>query len=130
MSALNHECGERGFHIHCRDQPIKAEHLSLSLKEIGFEDALKRAVPLYQLSGAFWSNSGSTRQFVGGITAERNEVRHLVWIDAISLPDLFRANARYFPAPRRVEDCRARRGELKRIPIAARHQCRAATTLL
>src|SRR3984957_8264637 len=62
--------------------------------------------------------------------AERNKVRHLVWIDAVSLPDLLRPDARYFPAPRRVQDRRARRGELKRIPIAARHQCRAACALL
>jgi hypothetical protein len=54
----------------------------------------------------------------------------LVGINAISLPDLFAPNTRYFAAPRRVEDRRARRGELKRIPIAARHQCRAAATFL
>ena len=54
----------------------------------------------------------------------------LAWINAISLPDLFRPNARYLPAPRRVEDRCARRGELKGIPIAARDQCRAAGTLL
>ena len=100
------------------------------MKETGFEDAIKRSVPLHQLSGALWPDSGSAGQFVRGITAERNEVRHLVWIDAVSLPDLLRPDARYFPAPRRVQDRRARRGELKRIPIAARHQCRAACTLL
>jgi hypothetical protein len=54
----------------------------------------------------------------------------LVWIDAISLPDLFGPNARYFPAPRRVQNRCAWRGELKRIPIAARHQCRPTTALL
>jgi hypothetical protein len=91
------------------------------LKETGFEDAIKRSLPLQQLSGALWPDSGSAGQFVRGIAAERNEVRHLVWIDAVSLPDLLRPDARYFPAPRRVQDRCARRGELKRIPIAARH---------
>jgi hypothetical protein len=51
------ERGERRFRIHCRDQPIKAEHLSLSFKEAGFEDALKRAVPPQQLRGAFWPDA-------------------------------------------------------------------------
>jgi len=54
------------------------------------------------------------------IAAERNEVRHLFWIDAISLPDLFGPNARNFAAPRRVQDRCAWRGELKSIPIAVR----------
>jgi hypothetical protein len=57
---------------------------------------------------------GSARKFVRGITAERNEVRHLVWIDAISLPDLFGPDARYFPTPRRADDRSARRGERKK----------------
>jgi hypothetical protein len=44
-----------------------------------------RAVPSYQLSGAFRTDSGSARQFVRGITAERNEVRiiflaHSTWL--------------------------------------------------
>jgi hypothetical protein len=82
------------------------------------------------LGRAFWPDSGSARQFVRGVSAERNKVRHLVWIDVVSLPDLLRPDARYFPTPRRVQDRRPRRGELKRIPIAARHQCRAACTLL
>ncbi len=99
-------------------------------KETSFEDGIKCAVPLHQLSGALWADSSSARQFVGRVTAERNEVRNLVWIDAISLPDLVRPNARDFAAPRRVQDCRARRGELKRIPVAARHHCRTTCTFL
>src|ERR1700722_9969049 len=106
MSALNHECGERGFHIHCRDQPIKAEHLSLSSKEACAKDPIKRAIPPQQLRGAFWPDAGRARQFVRRVTAERNEVRHLVWINAISLPDLFGPDAREFATPRRVEDSR------------------------
>jgi hypothetical protein len=124
------ERGQRRFRIHRRDQLIEAEHLSLSLKETGLEDPIKRAVPLHQLGRAFWPDSGSARQFVRRVPAERDEVRHLVWIDAISLLDLFGPNTGYFPAPRRVQDRCARRGELKRIPIAARHQCRAAGAFL
>src|SRR5580704_5216742 len=82
--------GDRRLRIHCRDQPIEAEHVGLSLKETGLKDSIKRAVPLHQLGRAFWPDSGSAGQFVGGIAAERNKVRHLVWSDAVSLPDLLR----------------------------------------
>jgi hypothetical protein len=37
-------------------------------------------------------------QFVGWIAAKRNEVGYLFWIDAISLPDLFRTDASNFAA--------------------------------
>jgi hypothetical protein len=94
---LIREQGERRFRIHCCDQPLEAEHLSLSWKETGFEDAIKGAVPLHELSGAFWSGTGGTRQFVGRIAAQRNEIQHLVWIDAIPLPDPFGPNAWDFP---------------------------------
>jgi hypothetical protein len=70
----------------------------LSFKETGLKDSIKRAVPLHQLGRAFWPDSGSARQFIRGVTAERDEVRHSVWIDAVSLPDLLRPDARYFPA--------------------------------
>jgi hypothetical protein len=68
------------------------------------KDAIKRSVPPHELSGALWPNPGGAWQFVGRITAERNEVRHLFWIDGISLQNLFQPDARNFPAPRRVED--------------------------
>jgi hypothetical protein len=105
------EQGQRRFRIHCRDYPIEAEHLSLILKEAGFEHPVKAAVPSQQLSGAFWFDSGSAKQFVGGVIVECNKVRHLVWIDAVSLPNLFGTVACDFVAPRR--------GELKEIPIVA-----------
>jgi hypothetical protein len=123
------EQGERRFCIHGRDQPIQAKHLSLSLKETGFEDPLKRAVPLHQLSGAFWSDSGGARQFVGRVPPSRNEVRHLLGIDAISLPDLFRPDARNFPATRRVEDGLAsKRCAMKRTEGALRRKAESLST--
>jgi hypothetical protein len=61
----------------------------MCLKEIGLEDAIKRAVPPQQLRSAFRPDPGGARQFVGRVTAERDKVRYLLWIDAISLPDLF-----------------------------------------
>ena len=72
------------------------------MKETCIKDAIKRAVPPQQLRSAFRSDAGGARQFVGRVTAERNKVRHLVWIDAISLPDLFGPDAREFPAPRGI----------------------------
>ena len=103
------------------DRSIEAEHLRLTWEETRVKDAIKRSVPPHQLRPTFWPNPGSARQFVGRITAERNEVRHLFWIDAISLPDLLGPDPRNFAAPRREEDRCALRGELKSIPIAARH---------
>jgi hypothetical protein len=75
-------------------------------------------------------NPARAWQFVGWITAERNKVGNLLRIDAISLPDLLGTDARNFAASRRVEDGRARRGELKRVSIAARHQGGAASAFL
>ena len=65
-----------------------------------------------------------------GITAWRDNVRHLIWIDAISLSDLFGPDAREFPARRRVKDCCGWRGELKGISIAASDYGSAACGLL
>jgi hypothetical protein len=65
------ERGQRRFRIHRRDQPIEAQHLSLSLKETGCDNSLERAVTSDQLSGAFWLNPGRARQFVRRITAEK-----------------------------------------------------------
>ena len=64
------------------------------MEETGVKDAIKRAVSPHQLRCTFWPNPGSARQFVGRIAAERNEVRYLFWVDSISLPDLFRTDAR------------------------------------
>jgi hypothetical protein len=75
----------------------------LDLKQTRLQDRIKRAVPPQQLRGAFWSDPGSAKQFVRGVTSERNEVRYLVWTDALSLPDLFRPGAREFAAPRRIK---------------------------
>jgi hypothetical protein len=88
---------QRRFCIHCRDQPIEAEHLHLSVKEACIQDSIKCAVPLHQLSGSFRTFSDSARQFVGRIAVERNEVRHLLGINAIPLLDLFRLDARDSP---------------------------------
>jgi hypothetical protein len=82
------------------------------------------------LSGAYWPNPGSSWQFIGRIAAQRDEVGYLFRIGAISLADLFGPDAREFAAPRRVEDRCALRGELKGIPIAARHQRRPASVFL
>ena len=73
------------------------------MKQTRLTDPMKRAVPSHQLSGAFRTDSRGVRQFVRRITAERDKVRHLVWINAISFPHLFGPDARYSAAPRPVE---------------------------
>jgi hypothetical protein len=81
------------------------------------------------LSGALGTGPRGARQFVGWIAAKRDEVRHLLRLNAIPLPNLVRPDARDSAGSHWVEDCRAWRGELKLIPIAARHQCGAASAL-
>ena len=76
----------------------------MGFKETCFKDPIKRAIPPQQLRGAFWSDPGNARQFVRRVTAKRNKVRYLVWLDTISFKDLFRADGREFPTTRRVED--------------------------
>jgi hypothetical protein len=122
--------GSGGRRIHCCDLSIKAEHLRFSWEEPSVKGGIKRAISPYQLSGAFWPNARCAGQFIGRITAERSEVRHLLRIDAIALPDFFGPDARDPAAAQRKEDRCALRGELKGIPIAARHQLGAACALL
>jgi hypothetical protein len=100
------------------------------LKETCIKDAIKRSVPPHQLSCVYWPDSGRARQFVRRVTAERDKVRHLLWINAIPLLDLFGPDAREFAAPRRVQDSRAWRNELEGISITAGDYGSAACTLL
>jgi hypothetical protein len=51
------------------------------------------------VSSAFWPNSCGPRQLVGRVAAKRNEVRNLLWIDAVALPDLFGPDAGHFAGP-------------------------------
>jgi hypothetical protein len=48
------------------------------------------------LSGADWPNASSSRQFIGRIAAQRNEVGYLLGVDAISLAHLFGPDVREF----------------------------------
>jgi len=64
------------------------------------------------------------------VAAKRNEVRNLLWIDAVALPDLLGPDAGHFAGPYRVEDLCAVRGKLERIPIAACDQDGAAFPFL
>ena len=100
------------------------------MKETCIKDAI--GVP-YRLSNCA-ARVGPTPAAPGnlseGVTAKRDKVRHLLWINAISLPDLFGPDARKFTTPRRVKDRCASRGELKKIPIAAGHNGSAVRTLL
>jgi len=82
------------------------------------------------VSSAFWPNSCGPRQLVGRVAAKRNEVRNLLWIDAVALPDLFGPDAGHFAGPYRVQDLCAVRGKLERIPIAARDQDGSAFAFL
>jgi hypothetical protein len=83
-----------------------------------------------QVSGTLWTNAASAGQLVGRIAAKRDEIRHLLRIDAITLPDFGWADARDLTAAQRVQDCRRFGGKLKCVPITARDQRRPAAPLL
>ncbi|MGZ8367493.1 MAG: hypothetical protein ACXWVK_02005, partial [Rhodoplanes sp.] len=59
------------------------------------------------------------RQFVGRIAAQRDEIRHLLGIDAVSRADLGGTDARHLACAHRVQDGRALGGELEGVAIAA-----------
>jgi hypothetical protein len=88
--------------------PHSCHNFRRACEGIGAKDGIKRSVPPQQLRCAFRSDAGRARQFIRRVTAERDKVRHLLWIDAISLPDLFGLNARNLSAPRWVKDGRGR----------------------
>jgi hypothetical protein len=64
---------QRRFRIHRRDQPIKAEHLSLSLKEAYLKGPIKRGAPPQQLRSAFWPGPGRARQLSDVEGRQRHE---------------------------------------------------------
>jgi hypothetical protein len=99
--------------IHRGDQSIETQRLPFSSEQTAVKDPIKRPVSPHQLSGTLWPDPGRARQFVGRITAERNEVRHLFWIDAISLPDLSQGRCAQFrrPVTGRGSLCVARQAE-------------------
>jgi hypothetical protein len=57
------------------------------------------------------------------------KIRHLFGLDAIALAHFIRPNPRQLAGADGIEDRRARRSELKRVTIAACHQCGAAAAL-
>ena len=94
------------------------------------KDAVERPVTSHEVGSAFWTDPGGAGQFIGRIAAKRDEVGYLFRVDAVSLPDLFGADARDFAGPHGIEDRRARRGQLKRVPISAGDKDSPARALL
>ena len=84
--------------------PHSCHNFRRACEGIGAKDGIKRSVPPQQLRCAFRSDAGRARQFVRRVAAERDKVRHLLWINAISFPNLFRPDEREFAAARRIED--------------------------
>src|SRR5437764_849342 len=72
----------------------------------------------------------AARQLVRWIAAKRNEVGHLPRFDAIALAYFRGPDARHFASAHRLQDRRRRRGELKDVAVAARHDGGSAAPLL
>src|SRR6266436_8977739 len=92
--------------------------------------ALARKLLTQQVSGALRANAASAGQLVGGVAAKRDEIWHLLRIDAVTFPDFGWTDARDLTAAQRMQDCRRFGGKLKCVPITARDQRRPATPLL
>jgi len=61
------------------------------------------------------------RQLIGGIAAQRDEIRNLPGIDAIPRANLGWIDARHLAGAYGIEDGGAIRGKLERIAVAARN---------
>ena len=71
-----------------------------------------------------------SRQLIGGIAAQGDEVRNLRRIDAVARADLSRTDPRQFTPSDGVKDGGAIRGELKRVTVPARNEDSAAAFFL
>lgn len=88
-------------------------------KEAGGQDRIQAAVPAEQISRALGPDAASPGNPVGWITSQRDEIWHLLWIDAVAFPDLYRSNPRHLAGTNREKDGRGIGGKLKRITVAA-----------
>ena len=120
---------QRGLLVHGGNGAIEPQIVGYTRKAPGFEDCGKTAVAAQECGGAERTDARRSRQFVGRIAAQRDEVRYLLRLDAVALAHLLRPDPRHLAGAQRVEDRGSRRSELKGVAIAARHQHGAAAPL-
>ena len=122
---------ERGRGVHGRDSSEQPQLLRLRREASGFERRLERAVLGEQRRRRLRPDAFRARQLVGRVAAERDEVGHLLRLDAVALAHLGRTDARDLAhAARRLQDRRALARELEEIAIRGRDEDGALLLLL
>jgi len=116
--------------VHGGDRTVEPQIRGLFGKPAGFQDCRQAAVLPQQRGRASRADAGSAGQLVRRVAPQRDEIRHLLGLDAIAGADLRGTDARHLAGADRIEDRRVSRGELERVAIAAGHQHGATAPLL
>ena len=90
--------------------------------------ALQRAVALQQFGGGLGADPRGARQAVGGVAAQRDEVGHLLGVDAVALTHLPRPDFLRLAVLAQLEDRRVLVHRLEEVTVA-REQQRASPGL-
>ena len=86
---------------------------------------------LQEVCGGLGAHTARARDLVGGIAAERDEVGHLLRVDAVALAHLRRPDPRQRPAALlRLQHRGPRADQLERVAVTARDERLAAAGLL
>ena len=117
--------------VHRRDAQVEPERLGLGGEAPLGERGLEAAVLVQQVGGRLRPHAARTRDPVGGVAAERDEVGHLRGLDAVALAHLVRADPRERAAAAlRLEHRRPVADELEGVTVAARDQRASSPRLL
>ena len=97
----------------------------------GLERRLERAVLAQDLGGALRTDARRARELVGGVTPERDEVGHLLGLDAVALAHLRGPDAHELAhAPGRHQQRHAVGGQLEDVPVGGDDENRAPPAAL
>ena len=112
-----------------RYSPEEAQILRLRCEPSGGQDVLERPVLGEDLGRLLRPDAAGARQLVGRVAAQRDQVGHLLGVDAVALAHLVRADARELAhALRRGEHRHAVADELVRVAIGGRDEHRRRAT--
>ena len=123
--------GKRRLGVHRRDVPVEPERVGLGSEAALGERSLERPVLREHRGRRLRADAARARDLVGRVAAERDEVGHLLRLDAVALAHLGRPDARQRPAAvLRLQDRRLLADELERVAVAARDEGLASPRLL
>src|SRR5256714_7219300 len=112
------QCGDRGGGVEARDPVVATQLLRVRREATGLERGLERLVPAEDLGRLLRPDPRRAGQPVGRVAAERDEVRHLLRLDAVALAHLRRPDARELgDAAGWLEDRHLCACELERVAV-------------